>query len=125
MQMSHRRADIDSAMPIGGMIQQCAMNWQEDEVAHMGWKFLPVTNIPTLDSLPPAARERGTEKAASTFASTGRNLFVHYAAPILEKRRQILLSSGTRKKKYAKTASQLWPTLSHDQSFYWNQAAKE
>ena len=88
------------------------------------WNYVPLANLPLLDALPPAARERETKKAADTFASTGRNVFVHYATPILEERRKRLLASGLRRKKYPKTAAQLWHMIGHDEEFYWNEVAR-
>ena len=88
------------------------------------WRYAPIANLTLLDALPPAARERETKKAADTFASTGRNVFVHYATPILEERRNRLLASGLRKKKYPKTAPQLWQSIGHDEEFYWNEVVR-
>ena len=93
--------------------------------APIAWKYLPVTNISTLSALPPAAQERETKNAANTFASTGRNLFVYYVTRILTNRRSLLLESGTTKKKYPKTAAQLWQTVETEEAFYWNEAAKQ
>ncbi|KAF2480759.1 hypothetical protein BDY17DRAFT_326637 [Neohortaea acidophila] len=83
-----------------------------------------VIDLSHLKALPPASKWRELKKAADTFASTGRNLFVHYASPILVRRRELLRASGSTKKKYPKTPAQLWPTLDADDTFFWNQAAK-
>lgn len=96
-----------------------------DVIAPIAWMIPSVINLATLEALPPAAGIREVKKAADTFASTGRNVFVHYATPILSKRRELLLASGLTKKKYYKTAAQVWPTLAQDDAFYWHQAAKE
>ena len=77
------------------------------------------------EAFPPTSRDRELKKAADTFASTGRNVFVHYITPILEQRRKLLLASGLTKKKYPKTAAQLWPTLGAEEEFFWNEAARE
>jgi hypothetical protein len=79
------------------------------------WRYAPNANLALLDALPTAAREHEIKKAADTFASTRRNIFVHYATPILEDRRKRLLASGLRKKKYPKTAAQLWQSIGHDE----------
>ena len=92
--------------------------------APIAWSYAPIANLPLLDALPPATRERETKKAADTFASTSRNVFVHYATPILEERRKRLLASGLRKKKYPKTAAQLWRIIGHDEEFYWSEVAR-
>lgn len=89
------------------------------------WTYQSVANLTHLDALPPAARERETKKAADIFASTGRNLFVRYATPILEERRKRLLATGLRKKKYAKSAVQVWQGVGIEQQFFCHQAAKE
>ncbi|KAK3699525.1 hypothetical protein LTR37_016394 [Vermiconidia calcicola] len=94
-------------------------------VAPVSWEIPPVTNLRTLEALPPAAKQRETKKIADSFASTGRNIFVHYATPILDKRRQLLLSSGITKKRYPKAAAQLWQILDPEEAFYWNEVARE
>lgn len=91
----------------------------------IAWKVSPVTNVAVFEALPPAAKDRETKKAADTFASTGRNVFVHYVTPILSRRRELLISSGYTKKKYPKTAAQTWSTLPFAEAFFWNEAAKE
>lgn len=88
------------------------------------WRYEPVVNLTHLEAFPQAARERETKKAASTFASTGRNIFVYYVTPILHERRRRLLISGIQKKKYTKTAAQVWQTVSHEENFFWNEAAR-
>ena len=93
-------------------------------IAPIVWNYAPIADLHVLEALPRAARERETKKAADTFASTGRNVFVHYAAPILDERRKRLLTSGLRKKKYPKTAAQLWLNVGHEEQFYWNDAAR-
>ena len=59
----------------------------------MTYKIPPVADLTVLSALPPAAQLRETKKAADTFASTGRNIFVHYITPVLEKRRALLLAA--------------------------------
>ncbi|KAK5705588.1 hypothetical protein LTR17_021533 [Elasticomyces elasticus] len=84
----------------------------------------PVLSLQRLEKFPPAARARELKKAADIFACSGRNIFVHYVAPILETRRKKLLASFVTKKKYTKTAAQLWHSLEQDDSdeyFYWNE----
>jgi hypothetical protein len=93
-------------------------------VAPVVWKYAPMADLHVLEALPPAARERETRKAVDTFASTGRNVFVHYTAPILDERRKRLLAAGLRKKKYSKSAAQLWQSIGEEEQFYWNEAAR-
>lgn len=93
--------------------------------APLARRVAPVLETALYDVFPPAAKDRELKKAADTFASTGRNVFVHYAAPILEHRRNLLLVSGLTKKKYPKTAAQIWPTLSSEETFFWTEAARE
>ncbi|KAK3620871.1 hypothetical protein LTR56_023144 [Elasticomyces elasticus] len=90
----------------------------------LGFSIPPVLSLQHLDRFPPAARARELKKAADIFACSGRNIFVHYVAPILETRRKKLLTSVVTKKKYTKTAAQLWYSLEQDDSdeyFYWNE----
>ncbi|KAK5693676.1 hypothetical protein LTR97_010245 [Elasticomyces elasticus] len=92
----------------------------------LGFSIPPVLIVQRLDKFPPAARARELKKAADTFACSGRNVFVHYVAPILETRRTKLLASSVTKKKYTKTAAQLWHSLEQDdrdEYFYWNEMA--
>ena len=97
----------------------------EDVIAPISWKILPVTNLAAFEALPPAAKDRETKKAADTFASGRRNIFVHYVTPILNERRRLLLGSGLTKKNYHKTAAQVWQALETDEAFFWNQTARE
>lgn len=94
-------------------------------IAPIAWKFQPATNLSNIEALPARAKERETKKAADTFASTGRNVFVHYVTPVLDERRTLLLASSTTKKKYTKTAPQLWQSLEITESFFWNEAARQ
>ncbi|KAK5681534.1 hypothetical protein LTS10_006066 [Elasticomyces elasticus] len=90
----------------------------------LGFSIPPVLIVQRLDKFPPAARARELKKAADTFACSGRNVFVHYVAPTLETRRKKLLASSVTKKKYTKTAAQLWHSLEQDdrdEYFYWNE----
>ncbi|KAK5737432.1 hypothetical protein LTR17_006659 [Elasticomyces elasticus] len=90
----------------------------------LGFSIPPVLNLQGLDKFPPAARARELKKAADSFACSGRNIFVHYVAPILETRRKKLLASSVTKKKYTKTAAQLWHSLEQDdrdEYFYWSE----
>ncbi|KAK3621211.1 hypothetical protein LTR56_022921 [Elasticomyces elasticus] len=90
----------------------------------LGFSIPPVLIVQRLDKFPPAARARELKKAADAFACSGRNVFVHYVAPILETRRKKLLASSVTKKKYTKTAAQLWHSLEQDdrdEYFYWNE----
>ena len=93
--------------------------------APVDWKISPVTNLANIEALPPAARNREIKKAADTFASTGRNVFVHYVTSILEERCERLLASCITMKKYTKIAPQLWQNLDADEAFFWNEAARE
>ena len=93
-------------------------------VAPVVWNNTPIATLDLLEALPLAARERETKQAADTFASTGRNLFVHYATPILKERRRHLLAAGMRKKKYLKSAPQLWQSVGQEEQFYWNESAR-
>ena len=104
---------------------QCTTTCRAEDDPPLAWKFSTVVDLSKLEALPPAAKNSEIQKAADTFASSGRNIFVHYVAPILDMRRKILLASGTTKKKHPKTAAQLYQTLDADQKFYWEQAAKE
>ncbi|KAK3701081.1 hypothetical protein LTR37_015643 [Vermiconidia calcicola] len=94
-------------------------------VVSIPWRIPTVTNLTMLEALPPAARQRETKKIADTFASTGRNIFVHYMTPILELRRQLLLNSRTTKKGFPKTAAQLWQSLDAEEVFYWDEVARQ
>lgn len=93
--------------------------------APIHWNISPVTDLSHIEALPPAAKARELKKAADTFASTGRNVFVHYVSPILSARRQHLLESNTTKKKFSKTAAQLWQSVDGEQAFFWTEAARE
>lgn len=85
--------------------------------APIDWKFNTVTNLTHIEALPAAAKEREIKQAADTFASTGRNVFVHHATPILEERRKRLLASGLRKKEYPKSAPQLYQVIGAEEEF--------
>ena len=89
------------------------------------WKIPTVIDLAKLEALPPAAKERETKQAADTFASTGRNVFVHYVTPILEGRRKLLLEANIRKKKYPKTAAQIWQTVDAEEAFFWHETARQ
>lgn len=121
--------DSSGALEVSDLTFTISVPVTDEEAAHVNasssWRIPPVIDVGTLEALPPAAKHRETKKAADTFASTGRNIFVHYVSPILAKRREMLLASGTTKKKYPRTAAQLWSKLSSSDSFFWHQAAKE
>ena len=85
----------------------------------------PVKELASLNAFPAAAREREILKAAHTFASTGRNVFVHYVEPILDERRRSLLADGTTRKKYYKSAAQVWQLQTTDQRAFWDEKARE
>ena len=82
----------------------------------------PVIELSRFNAFPPTTRARELSKAANTFTSSGKTIFVHYAEPILRTRRALLLESGTTRKKFYKTATQLWPNA---EEFFWNQQATE
>lgn len=92
---------------------------------------LPVTSARErahIDALPPSARATELAKRANTFASSGKTVYVHYVEPALSHRRAILLSTGKARKRYTKTAAQLWQSLQreqHDEWFFWYQVAKD
>ena len=88
-------------------------------------KIRAVKELASLDAFPAAAREREIAKAAHTFASTGRNIFVHYVEPTLSARRRRLLASGTIKRTYHKSAAQLWQVQNTDQRAFWEEKARE
>lgn len=86
----------------------------------------PVRDISVYKAFPATSRERELKEDADLFASSGKQAFVHYTQPVLDRRRIELLSSRTTKKKYHKTASQLWTEWVQlddfrDESFYWNE----
>lgn len=96
----------------------------------------PVAKIPRLNDSEearkrhPHSRERDIRHAAERFASTPRNIFVHWVQPILDQRRSDLQATGVIRKKYYKSAAQLWPAVAndiemHDQSFFWNTMASQ
>ncbi|KXT12306.1 hypothetical protein AC579_6217 [Pseudocercospora musae] len=92
----------------------------------------PVKDIATYKSFPPgsAARHRALHQDALNFTANARNIFVHYAEPTLEIRRQQKLASGTTKKKFYHNAAQLWAEIQtidelHEQRFFWNQKSVE
>jgi hypothetical protein len=70
-----------------------------------------------IEALPPAAKSRELKRETDTFASSGKTVFAHFTAPILERRRSMLLKTGTRRKRYHKTAAQLWSTLANHHQF--------
>ncbi|EMC91431.1 hypothetical protein BAUCODRAFT_39604 [Baudoinia panamericana UAMH 10762] len=93
-------------------------------VAQDATRARPVVDIQRYDKFPPASRERELKKVADTFVSSGRNVFVHHVQAVLELRRTALLASGTTKKKYPKTAAQLWHGLEvaqRDERFCWSE----
>lgn len=71
-----------------------------------------------------AARHREVVKIVDKFSGNGVHLFVHYVSPILEVRRKALTASGTTRKKYHKSASQLWIILDDEQKFFCDHQAK-
>lgn len=85
----------------------------------------PVIDIARFDAFPQAARARELTKAVNTFASSGKNVFMHYVEPTLNRRRTELLKTGMTKKKYHKTAAQLWPSVEQEERSFWNGQAKE
>lgn len=103
-------------------LQENAPDWS---VASPEYHIAAVTNVAQLQQLPPASRARETKKVADNFASNGRNLFVHYVGPILDKRRELLIASGTTKKRFYKTAAQIWPTVQLEDALFWQEAAKD
>jgi hypothetical protein len=94
-------------------------------IAPVEWSIPPVITFTNIDALPKAAAEREVKKAVDSFASTGRNLFVHFTTPVLNHRRELLLRTGATKKKYPKTAAQLWQGLDYEETFYWEEMARE
>ena len=84
--------------------------------------------IAKLERLPQAAKATELSERACTFTSSGRNIFVHYVEPVLNCRRAALHSSGLTKKKWFKTAAQLWQTMKerqHEEYIFWCQQASE
>ncbi|KAK4500075.1 hypothetical protein PRZ48_008261 [Zasmidium cellare] len=73
---------------------------------------------------PRTARQREITKLVEKFSGNGVHLFIHYTSPILEARRKTLLASGTTKKKYPKSAHQLWTGLNDEQKVFWDHQAK-
>ena len=81
-----------------------------------------------LERMPPAARASELSERANTFASSGRNVFIHYVELMLDCRRAALHSSGLTKKRYFKTTAQLWQTMKekqHGEYLFWCQQATE
>ncbi len=68
----------------------------------------PVLDLKQYDKRHPGLAEREINNKAYDFAHWGRNAFLHYAGPLLERRRQLLLQSGLSRKNFPKPASQLW-----------------
>ncbi|KAK5122391.1 hypothetical protein LTR85_003975 [Meristemomyces frigidus] len=88
--------------------------------------LLNAREIGHINALPQAARAAELAKRANTFASSGKCLFIHFAEPVLNYRRTELLSRGKNKKKYTKTALQLWQSLEeqqYDEWFFWYSVA--
>ena len=104
------------------LLEENVPDWS---VASPEWQIAAVTDVAQLERLPPASRAREIKKAADNFASNGRNLFVHYVGPILNKRRELLIASSITKKRYYKTAAQIWPTVQLEDALFWQEAAKE
>lgn len=75
--------------------------------------------------LPPAAQAREAKKIANTFVSTGRNIFVHYATPILQHGGALLLASGLTKKRFYESTAQVFQILDHDELFLWHETANQ
>ena len=103
-------------------LQENVSGWS---VASPAWHIAAVTDVAQLERLPPASRAREIKKAVDNFASNGRNIFVHYVEPILDKRRELLIASGTTKKRFYKTAVQIWQSVQREDASFWIEAAKE
>lgn len=91
-------------------------------------RFGPVIDILRFDRFPPAARKRELKRAADAFASSPKPIFKHYVDPVLKQFRAVRLSSGKARKKYYKTAVQLWQDLEnaqYNEYFFWHEVAKE
>ncbi|KAF2169052.1 hypothetical protein M409DRAFT_21061 [Zasmidium cellare ATCC 36951] len=84
----------------------------------------PLLDLKTLNRFPGAARQRELIKLVDKVSGNGVHLFIHYTSPILEARRKTLLASGTTKKKYPKSTSQLWTTLDDEQRGFWDHQVK-
>lgn len=77
--------------------------------------LLTARAIGHITALPPTAQATELAKRANTFASSSKNIFVHYVEPILNHRRTELLSRGKNRKKFTKSAVQLWQGLQEQQ----------
>lgn len=78
-----------------------------------------------INALPLRAKATELAKVAYTFASSGKNMFVHYTRDVLEDRRSRLLNSGTARKLYTKKAPSLWDNLEQEQKSFWHETAMD
>lgn len=60
------------------------------------------------EAFPPAAKERLILKEVNTFVGNAIHLFNHHVTPILDLRRKQVVECGKTKRKFLKTAKQLW-----------------